>query len=301
MAARINEDHALQEVYTSKDVKKLLVQLQSDLMVVVDKELANASHTTGLLLRLLLCQAEQGGMQLEADTANLENEFLLQQVAGSEASALAKPASAFARRPHALRKIGAQTVSDPQVLVERDALKGEVRQLKGRLEEVQVTASSSLQEGTAQARQQQRMQADLAVRQGELQGPCAAAAEDAGRHGGPAWRAAVARRELESSSISTTGQASRRLEELSSAAESAKEQLNKTQRQLDAVRAELQTKALEAQHAEQQLGLKMSDTKQFQQMKRLMQLKSQEVTRLRAKLDNHEPQNVADADIEFTT
>ena len=60
-------------------------------------------------------------------------------------------------------------VSDPQVLVERDALKGEVRQLKGRLEEVQVTASSSLQEGTAQARQQQRMQADLAVRQGELQ------------------------------------------------------------------------------------------------------------------------------------
>ena len=74
------------------------------------QELANASHTTGLLLRLLLCQAEQGGIQLEADTANLENEFLLQQVAGSEASALAKPASAFARRPHALKKIGAQTV-----------------------------------------------------------------------------------------------------------------------------------------------------------------------------------------------
>ena len=78
------------------------------------QELANASHTTGLLLRLLLCQAEQGGMQLEADTANLENEFLLQQVAGSEASALAKPASAFARRPHALRKIGAQTVRGAQ-------------------------------------------------------------------------------------------------------------------------------------------------------------------------------------------
>ena len=43
----------------------------------------------------------------------------------------------------------------------------------------------------------------------------------------------------------------------------------------------------------------MSDTKQFQQMKRLMQLKSQEVTRLRAKLDKHEPQNVADADDEI--
>ena len=60
-------------------------------------------------------------------------------------------------------------VSDPQVLVERDALKGEVQQLKGRLEAVQVTASSSLQEGAAQAQQQQRIQADLAVRQGELQ------------------------------------------------------------------------------------------------------------------------------------
>ena len=57
--------------------------------------------------------------------------------------------------------------------------------------------------------------------------------------------AACCRRELESSSSSTTGLASRRLEELSSAAESAKEQLNKTQRQLDAVRAELRTKTLE--------------------------------------------------------
>ena len=56
---------------------------------------------------------------------------------------------------------------------------------------------------------------------------------------------------------------------------------------------------LQAQHAEQQLGQRMSDTKQFQQMKKLMQLKSQEVTRLRAKLDKHEPQHVADADDEF--
>ena len=56
---------------------------------------------------------------------------------------------------------------------------------------------------------------------------------------------------------------------------------------------------LQAQHAEQQLEQKMSDTKQFQQMKRLMQLKSQEVTRLRANLDKHEPQHVANADDEF--
>ena len=68
---------ALQEVYTSKDVKKLLVQLQSDLMGVVDKvctsllqrrtiyqtnpcmhcllEHVYASYTTGML-HLLLCQ-----------------------------------------------------------------------------------------------------------------------------------------------------------------------------------------------------------------------------------------------------
>ena len=66
----------LQEVYTSKDVKKLLVQLQSGLMGVVDKvctsllqrrplcqmnlcmhclEPVQASHATGRL-HLLLCQ-----------------------------------------------------------------------------------------------------------------------------------------------------------------------------------------------------------------------------------------------------
>lgn len=70
----------LQEVYTSKDVKKLLVQLQSDLMVVVDKvgtglpqrralcqtdcmhcllKHASVSHTTGML-HLLLCQIPSG-------------------------------------------------------------------------------------------------------------------------------------------------------------------------------------------------------------------------------------------------
>ena len=54
-----------------------------------------------------------------------------------------------------------------------------------------------------------------------------------------------------------TGQASRRLEELSSEAESAKEQLNKTQRQLDAVRTELRTKALEV-HVCQRCGLQVS-------------------------------------------
>ena len=64
----------LQEVYTSKDVKKLLAQLQSDLMAVVDKvcvtllqrrqlcqtmhcllEPVHASRATGLL-HLLPCQ-----------------------------------------------------------------------------------------------------------------------------------------------------------------------------------------------------------------------------------------------------
>ena len=60
-------------------------------------------------------------------------------------------------------------VSDSQVLVERDALKGEVQQLRVCLEAVHVTASSNLQEGATQAQQQQRMQADLAMRQGELQ------------------------------------------------------------------------------------------------------------------------------------
>ena len=56
---------------------------------------------------------------------------------------------------------------------------------------------------------------------------------------------------------------------------------------------------LQAQHAEQQLAQKLNDTKQFQQMRRLMQHKSQEVTRLRKQLAAYEPQLVTDADASY--
>lgn len=68
------------EVYTTKEVKSLIDDLSSEVLLRVDLELENASYASGLLLRLLFQQAEMADLLLEADTNELENEFLLKQV-----------------------------------------------------------------------------------------------------------------------------------------------------------------------------------------------------------------------------
>lgn len=68
------------QVYTTKEVKELLEDLGEEVLQRVDTELENASFASGLLLRLLFQQAEMADLLMEADTNELENEFLLKQV-----------------------------------------------------------------------------------------------------------------------------------------------------------------------------------------------------------------------------
>jgi leucine zipper transcription factor-like protein 1 len=70
------------------------------------QEIQHAYHTNALLVKILLSQAQANGLNLEVDTAKLENEFLLKQIATSEEVALSRPASDFVRRGGALGKLG---------------------------------------------------------------------------------------------------------------------------------------------------------------------------------------------------
>lgn len=70
------------------------------------QEIQHAYHTNALLVKILLSQAQANGLNLEVDTAKLENEFLLKQIATSEEVALSRPASDFIRRGGALGKLG---------------------------------------------------------------------------------------------------------------------------------------------------------------------------------------------------
>ena len=54
------------------------------------QEIQHAYHTNALLVKILLSEAQAGGLELHVDTNQLENEFLLRQIAHSEDTALSR-------------------------------------------------------------------------------------------------------------------------------------------------------------------------------------------------------------------
>jgi len=48
------------------------------------QEIQHAYHTNGLLIKLLISQAEKNGIKVAIDTNSLENEVLLRQVRSGE-------------------------------------------------------------------------------------------------------------------------------------------------------------------------------------------------------------------------
>lgn len=72
------------------------------------QEIQHAYHSNGLLIKLLIDQAENNGVRLRVDTNNLENEVLLKQVSRWRPNAALESAQA----PWVLNTRGAGQVTD---------------------------------------------------------------------------------------------------------------------------------------------------------------------------------------------
>jgi len=59
------------------------------------QEIDSAYHSSALLVKLQLLQAQEAGVAIAIDTAVLESEMLLQQIKACESVALSRPASDF--------------------------------------------------------------------------------------------------------------------------------------------------------------------------------------------------------------
>ncbi len=79
------------------------------------QEVENAYHSSALLVKLLLLQAQQAGASLGVDPNQLDNELMLKQIASSETMALSRPAAAFAKKAGALGKLGSAPTAALQV------------------------------------------------------------------------------------------------------------------------------------------------------------------------------------------
>ena len=94
------------------------------------QETENAYHSSALLVKLLLLQAQGAGSSLGVDTSQLENELMLRDIKATEAVALSRPAADFQQRA-GLGALGTAPLQPVNLAAssaaqERDRLKEEV-------------------------------------------------------------------------------------------------------------------------------------------------------------------------------
>jgi len=79
------EDSGLYEdTFTVDEVREMLETLLKSVHNEIESELLNSSHTSALLLKQLLTQAEKWHLKLDCDVSELENRDLLEQIAAFE-------------------------------------------------------------------------------------------------------------------------------------------------------------------------------------------------------------------------
>ncbi|WIA19164.1 hypothetical protein OEZ85_003810 [Tetradesmus obliquus] len=277
------KQHVREEMYSSREVSSIVDGLREELGKYIKKEVENAYHSCALLVKLQLVEAQRAGASITIDTNQLENEALLQQIRAREQAALLRPAADFAAKRAGvlggLGSAGVKTVADPAVLQQRDRLRTEVEALQSRLHSLQAAANTTMGAKTDLQGQLSDAQAALAVKEAELVQARSAlqaykAAADAGNAAG-AEAAAV--------------QQAAALQQAQAAARAA-------QQQMEAAQQQLKEREAKAKAAEQALTGKLQHTPQWQQMRQLLQEKSQEVMQLRQQLAKYQPQDVPNAD-----
>lgn len=255
------------------------------------QEVANAYHSSALMLQLALTQAQSYGTTISIDTAALENERLLDAMRVAEVTAVARPASDFSKKPGALSALdgardgGGAAAGAAQ---ERDQLRSEVEALRGRLQALQVSTTAAMRDKSDLARKLEEAEEQLAAlrkdRDAVGAGSAAAAAVAA--------EAAAAREGAERRVAAAQEETRHALD----VAEAARTQLAALQQQAGALQQQVRDKAGEARVLEAAAAEKLQASKQFKQLQALMNEKSQQVVALRRRLAKYEPEEVASAD-----
>ncbi|GLI62895.1 hypothetical protein VaNZ11_005715 [Volvox africanus] len=281
------------ELYSYKDLSQIFQELGQEAKQLIDKEIQNAYHTNALLVKILLSQAQAQGVDLFVDTHALENELLLKQISASEATALARSASDFLQRNITLGKLGTVatvTTQDPALIKERDALKAELVLVQERLIKLQEETTVMMRDRTALNNQINRLKDELATKDKEL----------ASVLGDKDASVSKLLKEMEQISATTANMSeltAAEVEQLKKQAGGLGVKLSALMEDLKAARNQVALKDKELRAAGEALNGKLQESKQFLQMKQMMQAKSQEVAMLRKRLEKYEPQNVPSADI----
>lgn len=252
----------LEDSYTTEDVESMLDGLCAVVKSNIQTELQNTSHCNVVLIRQLFRQAEKLGVELAADTATLENEFLLKQVAKWE-DASKQPAAPLSGSggmavPKSLPSLGDQMATmdkeSQKITAQLNEQSDENTMLRDRLQKMQIQCTSILKEKSQLAAELEQSRATVSQLESQTSGtpaatPAAAAAP------APATAAAADGNDA-------------------------------------SLQEQLRVRSLELEQARRDMTEKLNNSKQFVQMKKMVTDKNKKMKELRDLLRKYAPADV---------
>lgn len=258
----VKDSRLMDDTYTLDEVYDLLEGLQSVIKGDVDTELIHTGHTNILLLRQLFSQAEKWHLKLQADISELENVELLEKIKEMEETELSKgvkksggEASLKFSKLEPIQDGG----TDKLLQAEIKRLNEENEKLRDRLKSTEQKTSAFLEEKSHMREQLEKMQATMKTR---------------GSRGGDTSELEAQLKQLKIDMEKNNTTSSRTEEQLGGELTSAKHQLLQVREQLEM--------------AEQELERKFSKTGAYQNMKKMLAQKNNQIKELRSNLAKYE-------------
>lgn len=258
----VKDSRLMDDTYTLDEVHDLLEGLQAVIKGDVDTELIHTAHTNILLLRQLFAQAEKWHLKLQADISELENVELLEKIKEMEETELSKGVKKSGGESN-LKFSKLEPIqdggADKLLQTEIKRLTEENEKLRDRLKSTEQKTSAFLEEKSNMREQLEKMQATMRSNRGG---------------GGDTAELEKQLRKLKMDMEKTATSSTRAEEELGGELTSAKHQLLEVREQLEM--------------AEQELERKFSQTGAYQNMKKMLSQKNNQIKDLRKTLTKYE-------------
>lgn len=264
----VKDSRLMDDTYTLDEVHDLLEGLQAVIKGDVDTELIHTAHTNILLLRQLFAQAEKWHLKLQADISELENVELLEKIKEMEETELTK----------GVKKSGGESSlkfsklepiqdggADKLLQTEIKRLTEENEKLRDRLKSTEQKTSAFLEEKSHMREQLDKMQTTMKSQRSG---------------GGDTAELEKQLRQLKMDMERSASTSSRNEEHLGGELTSAKHQLLEVREQLEM--------------AEQELERKFSQTGAYQNMKKMLAQKNNQIKDLRRTLAKYEDNDGSD-------
>lgn len=256
----LNSRVSADETYTGDELEDLLQELQHVVKGDVESELLDNNHTNCLLLSQLFRQAEKWHLKLSVDTSQLEDKSLLDEVAKLE-----ECSSSASIRQESKPRLAPLADSGPVPLLQLEIgrLEEENNMLRRRLDKLEIDSVNALQDKGNLAEQVKSMESQLSL-----------------VHSAPNQQVQNLMDQVKGLQLELKTSAER-VTSNKGRGELPDDYVS-TKHQLLAVQAELE-------QAQGELHKKFSETMQYNNMKKMISKKNDQLKELRTRLRKYEP------------